>query len=287
MSDTNSNQTLMALLAPEAEEPIATENAVTSSDGYETPKLPTLDQRADMFLCAVYGPNYPVTLEMRSAARVRLINAMAADLADEIIGPASAPVKTTAVKSHTIAAQSRPAKTAGLLQLWGSLLQHCQKLLPPAEAFSVRGLQFAAVPLVALLIAGSVWTTSWINQRDYFEPNGGPSGTSPTTRNRGLQPVDSRAELNLRRDIAATEAALGPTNLVLARKLVDLAILLHSDRRDEEAAALCTRALTIERQALGPKDIETARTIEVLARIYQAQGRTKEADDLLARANRP
>ena len=287
MSDTNSNQTLMALLAPEAEESIAADNAAALSDGHGTPQLPTLDQRTDMFLLAVHGPNHPVTPEMRSAARGRLIEAMAADLADQILGPASAPVKTAALQSHSIAAQRRPAITAGLSQLWGSLLQYCQKLLPPAEAFSVRGLRFAAVPLVALLIAGSVWTTGWINQRDYFGPNGGPNGTSPMTRDRGLQLVDSQAELNLRRDIAAAEAALGPTNPIFAQKLVDLAVLLHSDGRYEEAEALCTRALSIEQRALGPKDLETVRTVKQLARIYRAQGRNREADALLARANQP
>jgi hypothetical protein len=287
MSDTNSNQTLMALLAPVAEESIAVDNAAAPPDGHGTLQLPTLDQRTDMFLSAVYGPNHPVTPEMRLAARDRLIGAMAADIADEIIGPASAPVKTTAVRSHNIAAQRRPAITAGLSQLWGSLLQHCQKLLQPAETFSMRGLRIAAVPLVALLVVSSVWTTNWINQRDYLEPNGGPSGTSPMPRDRGLQPVDSQAELNLRRDIAATETALGPTNPIFARKLVDLAILLHADGRYTEAEALCKRALSIEQRALGPKDIETLRTIKELARIYRAQGRVREANDLLARANQP
>jgi hypothetical protein len=287
MSDTNSDQTLMALLAPEAEESIATDNAAELSDGDGTPQLPTLDQRTDMYLYAVHGPDQPVTPEMRLAARDRLIGAMASDLADEIVGPASAPVKTATLQSHSIAAQRRPATTVGLSQLWGSLLQHCQRLLPPAEAFSVRGLRIAAVPLVALLVVGSVWTTGWIGQRDYSEPNGGQIGTSLMIRDRGLQPVDSPAELNLRRDIAATEAALGPTNPIFARKLVDLAILLRSDGRYQEAEALCTRALTIEQRALGPKDIETVRTVKELARIYRAQGRNREADALLARSDQP
>ena len=287
MSDTNSNQTLMALLAPEAEESIATDNAAELSDGDGTPQLPTLDQRTDMYLYAVHGPDQPVTPEMRLAARDRLIGAMAADLADEIIGPASAPVKTATLQSHSIAAQRGPATTVGLSQLWGSLLQHCQRLLPPAEAFSVRGLRIAAVPLVALLVVGSVWTTGWIGQRDYSEPNGGQIGTSLMIRDRGLQPVDSPAELNLRRDIAATEAALGPTNPIFARKLVDLAILLRLDDRYQEAEALCTRALTIEQRVLGPKDIETVRTVKELARIYRAQGRNREADALLARSDQP
>jgi Tetratricopeptide repeat len=288
MSDTNSNQTLMALLASEAEEEsIASDDAVGLSDSHGTPQLPTLDQRTDMFLYAVHGPNHSVTPEMRSAARDRLIDAMAADLADQTIGPASVPVETTALQSHGVVAERRPATTSGLSQAWSSFLQHCQTLLPSADAFNVRGLRLAAVPLVALLVVGSVWTTGWINQRDYIEPSGGPSGTSPPTRDRGLPPVDSPAELNLRRDIAAAEAAHGPTNPILAQKLVDLAVLLHADGRYEEAETLCTRALSIQQRALGPKNVETVRTVRQLARIYRAQGRNREADALLARADQP
>jgi hypothetical protein len=296
MSDTNSNQTLMALLSPETEETAATDDAAASFDGHGTPQLPTLDQRTDMFLRAVYGPHHPITPEMRSAARDRLIGAMAADLADKIMGPPPAPVRTSAAQLHGMAAQRTPAMTAGLSQLWASLRQHCQTLLPPAEAFTMRGLRMAAVPLVALLVVSSVWTTSRINQRDYstadqnFESNKPPSATAPMSRARGLspqQPVNPQTELNARRDIAATEAALGPTNPVLARKLVDLATLLHADGRYAEAEALCTRALTIDQEALGPKDHETVRTITELAKIYRAQGRTEEADGLLARANQP
>jgi hypothetical protein len=68
---------------------------------------------------------------------------------------------------------------------------------------------------------------------------------------------------------------------------VDLAVLLHSDGRYDEAEVLCTRALSIQQRALGPKDLETVRTVKQLARIYRAQGRNREADALLARADQP
>jgi Tetratricopeptide repeat len=285
MSDANSNQTLMALLAPNAEEPATSGNAATPSGDDGMPALPTLDQRTDMFLRAVHGPNHSITAEMRSATRDRLISAMAADLADQIMGRASAPVDPTPLQSHSIAVQPLPSITAGLTRLWGSFLQHC------------HGLRMAAVPLVALLIVGSVWTTGWVNQRDYHsmtdknvEPDSGRSETSPIIRSRGLsesQPVDLQVEQNLRRDIATTEAALGPSHPILARKLVDLASFLHADGRYKEAEALCLRALTIEQVALGPSNPDIVRTINELAMIYRAQGRTKEADDLIARAKQP
>lgn len=294
MSDANSNQTLMALLALEADGLIATDNAAASSDGAATPRLPTLDQRTDMFLRAVYGPNHPVTAETRSAVRDRLIGAMAADLAGENIDPALSPVDRTdlRLRVHDRAAQAAPSVNLGLAQLWGWLLQQCKKLLPSPETFTMGGLRMAAVPLVALLIAGSVWTTGWINEGGYrpanhnFGPGSNPSETSPNGHSRGLlksQSGNSQAEQNLRSDIAATETSLGPAHPVLAAKLVDLAILLHSEGRYAEAESLCTRALTIQRRTLGPRDPETMRTITELAMIYRAQGRSKEADDLLAR----
>lgn len=296
MSDAISNQTLMAILAPEAEESVAG-NAATPLGDDGMPALPTLDQRTDMFLRAVHGPNHPITAEMRSATRDRLISAMAVDLADQIMGRASAPVDPTALQSHSTTVQRMPSINADLTQLWGSFLQHCRKLLPPSEAFTMRGLRMAAVPLVGLLIVGSVWTTGWVNKRGYFstadkslELDSGPSETSPIIRGRGLsgsQPVDLQVEQNLRRDIATTEAALGPSHPILARKLVDLAIILHADGRYKEAEALCLRALTVEQPALGPRNPETVRTLNELAMIYRAQGRTKEADDLLARTNQP
>jgi tetratricopeptide (TPR) repeat protein len=298
MSEVNSNQTLMALLALKADDSIATDNAAALSDGAVTPRPPTLDQRTDMFLRAVYGPSHPVTAETRLAVRKRLIGAMAADLADENIGPASAPVDPTdlRLRADDSAAQPMPSVSLGLSQLWSSLLQYCQKLLPPPEAFALGGLRMAAVPLVALLIVGSVWTTGWIDEGSYwpanqnFGPSSGPNQTSPISRSRGLleaQSDNSQAEQNLRRDIAATEAALGPAHPVLAGKLVDLASLLRAEGRYAEAEALCTRALTIDRRTLGPRDPETVRTIKELAMIYRAQGRSKEADDLLARADQP
>jgi len=296
MSEASSKQTLMALLALDADDSVSADGAVASNGSDAVRQLPSLDQRTDMYLRAVYGPDHPVSAELRATVRARLLEAMADDLADENIGPAaSAPVDPAGAQIHRreSAAQSTASAGNGLARLVETLLQRCQDLLQPA--FTTRGLGMAAVPLVALLIAGSVWTTGWINPGgDGLGDQGAQSindggGTSPTTRNRSLngQLSDVQAEQNLRRDIAATEATLGPSHPAVARKLVDLASLLRSERRYAEAEALCTRALAIEQQALGAKDPELIRTIKELAMIYRAQGRTKEADDLLARIGPP
>jgi tetratricopeptide (TPR) repeat protein len=293
MSDANSNQTLMALLALDADDSVASDNAVTPADADKTPPLPTLDQRTDMFLRAVHGPGHPIKTELRAAARERLLGAMAADLADEGAEPALASVDSAEfhVQSDASAGQLVPSFTVGLSRLWGSLLQYGQGLSASSEVFTLRGLRMAAVPLVALLIAGSVWTTAWINQEGYSPANQnvGPSETSPIGRSRGLnnQPNNSQTEQDLRRDIAATEATFGRDHPALAPKLVDLAGLLYSEGQYAEAEALCSRALTISQRVLGPRDSETVRTVKQLAMIYRAQGRSKEADELLARVGQP
>jgi hypothetical protein len=293
MSDANSNQALMVLLALEADDSVASDNAVPPDYADKTPPLPTLDQRTDMFLRAVHGPGDSVKTELRAAARERLLGAMAADLADEGADPALTPVDSADLRVHDDASAGRlvPSSTVGLSRLWGSLLRYGPGLTAPSEVFTVRGLRMAAVPLVALLIAGSVWTTAWINQGDYSPANQtvGPSETSPISRSRGLnnQPKNSQTEQDLRRDIAATEATFGPDHPTLAPKLVDLAGLLYSEGQYAEAAALCSRSLTIAQRALGPRDPETVRTVKQLAMIYRAQGRSREADELLAHVGQP
>jgi tetratricopeptide (TPR) repeat protein len=267
---------------------------VTPADADKTALLPTLDQRTDMFLRAVHGPGHPIRAELRAAARERLLGAMAADLADESADPALAPVDSAEFRapSDASAGPRAPSFTGGLSRLWGSLLQYGQEGLSAAsEVFTLRGLRMAAVPLVALLIAGSVWTTAWINQEDYSPANqsAGPSETSPISRSRGLnsQPNNSQTEQDLRRDIAAAEATFGPNHPALVPKLVDLAGLLYSEGQYADAAALCSRALTIAQRALGPRDPEMVRTVKQLAMIYRAQGRSREADELLARVGQP
>jgi tetratricopeptide (TPR) repeat protein len=148
----------------------------------------------------------------------------------------------------------------------------------------------AAVPLVALLVAGSLWTQSRFNGtevQDQAAPKSGAAATPPAMRSLGPQAVDSVAEKNLETAIAAEEAAHGRSTPAVARELVDLAGLLRADGRYAEAQALCERALIIEDQALGRKDPETIRTARELAAIYRAQGRNQDADAILTRADQP
>jgi hypothetical protein len=148
----------------------------------------------------------------------------------------------------------------------------------------------AAVPLVALLVAGSLWNENWFNGTEVpsqAAPKQPAAAAPPAMRGLGPQTVDSVAERNLAAAIAAEEAAHGRSTPAVARKLVDLAGLFQADGRYAEAQALCERALIIEDQSLGPKDPETIRTTRELAAIYRAQGRNKDADAILTRADQP
>ena len=109
----------------------------------------------------------------------------------------------------------------------------------------------------------------------------------PKSRGLGQPAHPVETEQSLEREIAADEAALGPSHPKVAQKLVDLASLYRSEGRYHEAEVLCTRALTIQDQTIGAKDPETTRTLKELAMVYRAQGRNREADDLLARGHLP
>jgi tetratricopeptide (TPR) repeat protein len=102
---------------------------------------------------------------------------------------------------------------------------------------------------------------------------------TPTTR--GLV---APTERDLKRDIAAAQAARGPAHPEVASKMTELASLYRAQRRYAEAEELYTRALTIQRNALGTGHADAVRTTRELAEVYRAQGRGSEADDLLRRA---
>jgi tetratricopeptide (TPR) repeat protein len=300
MPDTSSDRTLMALLELAADASSDERGTATRQTPTQLPSLPTLEQRTEMFLQAVYGPNCAVTAEMRSAARDRLLAAMAADLAETTSG-APAPRNPTVPASPSSAAQLAASVSDGFSQTCSSLGRSLRQLLSPAaEAFTMRGVRMAAVPLIALLIVGSVLTKSWIdygNRPEAEKPGASlPAASRPTAaapRTRSLapspnaQPAETAPERNLKREIAAAEAALGPTNPAVARKLVDLANLYRSEGRYAEAEALCTRALTIQQQTLGARDPDLLRTLRELATVYRAEGRTKEAEGILKRIDQP
>lgn len=285
MSDTRSETTLMTVLSFEAK-------GYSGEPGMAAPSasLPKLDERIAALASTFSGPDGIVTVEMRAAARDQMLAAMAADLVDETTPFAARPEAPRHVAAPVTFVRPRTQPKAPA-QISGGFRRSLQELIASAAGpFTVRGLGMAAVPLVALLVAGSLWTQNRFSGTEVpgqAAPQQGAAATSPATRGFGPQAVDSVAEQSLESAIAAEEAAHGRSTPAVARELVDLAGLFRTDGRYAEAQALCERALIIEDRALGPKNPETIRTSKELAAIYRAQGRTKDADAILTRADQP
>jgi tetratricopeptide (TPR) repeat protein len=275
MAESRSDRTLMGLLSSDIED------AERTSAAAEAEKhLPDVAARAEMFLRAVHGPEAVATAEQRAAARARILEAMAADLAEETAPPRTEPsaihyeARRSAATARTSAgwAEIRDKVTASLLKLFA----------PAGDVFAMRAVRMAAVPLLALLVVGSIWTGMLVDRGELGSPGAGnsPGAVTPTTR--GLV---APTERDLKRDIAAAEAARGPAHPEVASKMTELAALYRAQRRYAEAEELYTRALTIQRNALGTSHADAVRTTRELAEVYRAQGRGSAADDLLRRAN--
>jgi tetratricopeptide (TPR) repeat protein len=301
MSDTNSERTLLALLATEtntSSEP----DREAMHDGGQLGGLPSLDERVEMFLAAVYGSNAAVTSKMRSAARDRLLATMAADLAEEMESWSQEQPQSEQAEAGNVGAEFRMPISESLSRLSGTLVSGFRQLLISAtESLSIRSLRMAAVPLVALLVVGAIWTGTWRNYNDPSEEldsagsnrNGHNEAVAEAPRTRSLAPAanpkatEFASEESLQREIAATESKFGSTSLAVAPKLVDLASLYRFQGRYREAEELCKRALAIQQQKRDPKNPDLIRTLRELAMVYRAEGRSKEAEDVFTRADQP
>jgi len=296
MSDTRSETTLMTLLSFEA---LAFEASASAAKHYSgetgtaapNASLPKLDERIAALASTFTGPDGIVTVEMRAAARDQMLTAMAADLVDETTPFASRPETPRNIAAPVAFVRPRPVVAKAPAQISAGFFHGLRDFFASAAGpFTVRGLGMAAVPLVALLVAGSLWTQNRFSGTEVpgqVAPKEGAAATASATRGLGAQAVDSVAEQNLKAAIAAEEAAHGRSTPAVARELVDLAGLLRADGRYAEAQALCERALIIEDRALGRKNSETIRATQELAAIYRAQGRTQDADAILTRADQP
>jgi hypothetical protein len=267
---------LMGLLASDHDEAERTPDAAAAAE-----RLPSVDVRTEMFLRAVHGPQAEPTAAQRAAARARILDAMAADLAEETAAPSpeGRTIHSPVHDSSTVTARAN----AGWGEIRGRVTESLLKLFAPAgEVFAMRAVRMAAVPLLALLVVGSIWTGMVADRGESDSPGAGNtrSGSTPTTR--GLV---TPAENDLKRDIATAEAARGPAHPEVARKMAGLAALYRAQGRYADAENLYTRALTIQQNTLGTGHADAIRTTRDLAEVYRAQGRVNEADDLLRRAN--
>jgi tetratricopeptide (TPR) repeat protein len=274
MAESNSDRTLMGLLASDLEEAEQTPDAATAAGS-----LPNVDARTEMLLRAMYGPNVEQTAAQRAAARARILDAMADDLAEETAGGGA---EQKAVHSEAPRSAVPARASAGWADIRGKFVDALLKLFAPAgEVFAMRAVRMAAVPLLALLVVGSIWTGMLMDR----EPDASGAGASRSTGRPMTRSLVTPAERDLKRDIAAAEAARGPAHPEVASKMAELAALYRAQGRHDDAESLYTRALTIQRNALRADHPDVIRTMRELAEVYRAEGRLNEADDLLRRAN--
>lgn len=301
MSDTRSAEILMALLASKATDFPVARGAAIEAVGRGAAGMPSLDERIEMFARMVCGTDVIITPEIRALAREQILTAMAADLVEMTTdftpviasAPEFEPERPLSLAEQMQESRSRMA-TQTRSSGWWSTTQ--EWLSSATRSYSVMRLGMAAVPLMILLVGGSILTENWVrtDQPSLQEPvtaqnpaTASSPAPAPKMRGFGPQHVDTAAEQNLQHAITSEEAAHGRATATVARNLADLAGLYRADGRFKEAQALCERALIIDDQVLGPNDPETLRAIKELAAIYRAEGRAKDADQILSRSSQP
>lgn len=289
MSKTSSEKTLLALLVTEPDDSGEIDREAMHHSG-PLGQLPSLDERVEMFLAAVYGSNTAVTSKMRSAARDRLLTAMAVNLAEEIESQSPEHSHSEQASAGNVSNGFQVPISENLSRLSSTLVDGLRQLLTSAsEGLSIRSFRMAAVPLVAVLVVGAIWTGTWRNYDQLEESESAGSnwvGQMEAPRTRSLSQVPEFAEeQSLQQELASAEAKFGSASQAVASKIVDLASFYRSQRRYREAEELCKRALAIQQQIFDPKSPDLIRTLRELAMVYRAEGRTKEAEDLLVRSD--
>ncbi len=148
MAKKNAKLALMAVIAPE-------EDDSTAARRSDAVSLPSLDERVDLYLRAMHGAK-KVSAQDRADARLRILDAMADDLARNSVQPQSlnyAP--TTSTRSATRAAEGGSNILTGA---WDVLRE---ALLWPLTLAAGQPMRLAAVSCAALLVAGGAWTATW------------------------------------------------------------------------------------------------------------------------------
>jgi hypothetical protein len=171
MADAASERTLDALLALEANDSRSSTAMALTAEAE-----PSVEARVDMFLRAVYGPEHSPSAGQRAAARARILDAMAVDVAAQLFAHEHRPQREQDIpvpvkkQAATTGAPAGAAPTASLhSRMTGmarSAAQAAARLWYPDHA--TRGLRFAAAAGV-LIIVGMVWSAVWFHALSTLE----------------------------------------------------------------------------------------------------------------------
>jgi hypothetical protein len=160
MTKTASDRTLAALFAPEGDD----DNTRPAEQA-----LPTLNERVELFLRAVHGPESEFTAQQRNAARARIVDAMAAYSTDDIDAAdnrraASADEQRLATNLRSdLRSDSVNAKAAVREHIRSGLVARLfESLLLPLTALTASPRRrFAIASLAVLAIAAVGWSGAW------------------------------------------------------------------------------------------------------------------------------
>lgn len=163
MSDPYANQSLEALFALDEDAPSGQLEASREANG---PSWPTLDERIDLFLRGVHGSGRTFTQEERADARGRILGAIAANLTEELDDPGLGHSPKVAANTRAQAAQPAGSNTrngqARAQRRFGSIVRNALLVRLIGPAYSAAPRQLAAACLAIALLAGTVWSGTWI-----------------------------------------------------------------------------------------------------------------------------
>jgi hypothetical protein len=151
MTDIVASRPLAALIAlSDKDDPLE-----VYGDGAKLPPSLTLDERADIYLRAMHSSGRDFTERERSVARIRLLDVMADDLADE---PDLSDEGFSLVSGATPGAASPPIKSPSRHR-FRSLLR--EMLIASLTSPFVGAMRFVTAALATVLFAGAAWTGAW------------------------------------------------------------------------------------------------------------------------------
>jgi tetratricopeptide (TPR) repeat protein len=253
--------------------------------------LPSLEERTELFIRAVYGPGYMSTPPERAAAREKILSSMADDLARQITHKTDGTKQTSGQLRYFLWACSDVARR---------IVRLPQDL---AAALSPRTPQLVAIPLMVLLVAGATLAATMIYmgsgaRHGNSQIAANPASQSPSipqsqqieeaTRREqspdagGQRSMDAALEFRRQgsRAVGVPAASLSDQELVsIHRRFLDLFAA-----RNYVAALLEAQKLeVIARARFGIDDKRYAEAIRPLAMSYLAQGRYGEAEAYFAR----
>lgn len=114
--------------------------------------LPNLDERVELFLRAVHGPNRTFTNQERAAARARILDAILADPPEEIREPSS-------IAAAQLASPPLPPAQAAARVPTRSLGEFIRDAL--LFPFVGGPLRFATASIAALFVIAGGWSATW------------------------------------------------------------------------------------------------------------------------------